>query len=104
MNLSTSQRKPYLISAQELTRTRKNLGLTQKILADSAGISPALLCRIEKGDRTITEDVSTALRRALSVAEEERHQRQRAAQNAVQAIMRRPHLQKMRESAKGFQS
>lgn len=90
-------------TAEKLTHLRSDLGLTQRELAQRAGISTALMSYIERGERTLTPDVATALAEALSAAVEERDAIHAAVCNAVHATMERPHLKRLRVEG-GFES
>jgi DNA-binding XRE family transcriptional regulator len=50
---------------------REYLGLTQKQLAETAGISAAYLSQIESGKRTGTAEILTALAQALNLTLED---------------------------------
>lgn len=90
-------------TAEKLTRVRIHLGLTQKELAARAGISNALMSYVERGERTLTSEVATALAEALSAAVEERDAIRDAIDHAVHAAMERPHLRRLRAEG-GFES
>ena len=61
-----------LITPEELRRIRKSLGLTQKALAEKAGVSQSLIARIER--KTVDPRLSTLKRilGALTIAKEDR--------------------------------
>ena len=52
-------------------RLRRVLGVKQRELADYIGISPALLCRMEYGDRRVREHNLEKICRALRVTIED---------------------------------
>jgi transcriptional regulator with XRE-family HTH domain len=51
----------------EVTRRREELGFTKSELASLAGVSPALVTRIENGERRATPRVMVRLARALEL-------------------------------------
>lgn len=54
--------------ARDLVRTRAELGLTQKDLAQAAGVRVETLCRIETGKHTASTATLAKLERALQAA------------------------------------
>lgn len=59
---------PFHHLPEAVTRARENAGLTQKALAEQAGISSQLMCDIEAGRRNATPDRLRAMAAVLKCA------------------------------------
>lgn len=53
---------------ERIKELRRAAGLTQVDLADRAGLSQSEVCRMEKGQRSITVDRLSSIARALGVS------------------------------------
>ena len=56
------------IIKRRITDAREKLGLTQAQLAEDAGVTPAAICQIEKGDRIPTIPVLHRIAQVLQVS------------------------------------
>ena len=90
--MSTKAQNSKKITPTVLTDRRKSLGLSQSELARRAGISRSLVCHIEAGRRSITDDTMAAIESAFT----ERQRQIDSARSAVAAAMNRDHLVEMR--------
>jgi transcriptional regulator with XRE-family HTH domain len=84
-----------------ITKARKQLGLSQVELARAAGISPALMNKIELGHRRVTESVGNRIWSALYAADYElrgwRYQRPEVLAGIEHASLSALRVQEMKD-------